>query len=375
MPVFESNTDDGTSFGASTSGYDIVRRHAYSLELLHNTRFSENSAWFSYRYAGFGLPLLDFSASQEYSNGRVTGSLNDQLFDLGSIAQRDRLFSLAATFIRPRFRTYSQLSVGAEIEKFAYATDPDTLLSLLNPFFRSTPTYPAIVGSFGWSNTQRPGLSISPEDGVTLSMTARQRWQYGTSGGSSRSFVGMSTGFKSLDLPGFAHHVVALRAAGGITDERSPDRFSAGGTSGTLLEVFPGYTVGTQRRTFGVRGYPAGAEGGIRAYSGAIEYRAPLFAPSRGFRYIPVFIDRTSFTLFGETGRAFCPKEVSDGVCRPGDSSNPAMTSAGAELNIDTGLLLDFQARMRAGVAFPLAHREELGANAAQFYATFGASF
>src|SRR5207237_9013946 len=137
---------------------------------------------------------------------------------------------------------------------------------------------------------------------------------------------------KSLDLAGFAHHVLSIRAAGGLTDDRSPNLFSAGGISGTSLEVFPGFSVGQQRRTFGVRGYPAGAEGGTRAYSAAIEYRAPLFAPSRGFRFIPVFVDRTSLSIFGETGRAYCPSVVTDRVCRVVDVGNPAMTSAGAEL-------------------------------------------
>jgi hypothetical protein len=51
------------------------------------------------------------------------------------------------------------------------------------------------------------------------------------------------------------------------------------------------------------------------------------------------------------------------------------MTSAGAELNIDTGLQLDVQARIRLGLAFPLINRQQLGAAKAQVYGTFGASF
>jgi hemolysin activation/secretion protein len=166
-----------------------------------------------------------------------------------------------------------------------------------------------------------------------------------------------------------------VRAAAGITDERSPDLFSAGGTSGTYINFLPGFALGSPRRTFGVRGYPAGVEGGIRAYAAAAEYRAPLIAPWRGFRWVPVFIDRISMTAFGETGRAYCPEVVPGGVCRPVDVGNPAMTSTGVELNVDSGLQLDLQARFRFGVAFPLTNREELGADPAQFYATFGASF
>jgi hypothetical protein len=47
----------------------------------------------------------------------------------------------------------------------------------------------------------------------------------------------------------------------------------------------------------------------------------------------------------------------------------------GAELNFDSSLQLDVQTRIRFGLAFPLAHKEELGASRAQAYATFGASF
>lgn len=377
LPVLESTTDDGTSFGALTSGFDIVGRHDYAVEVLRNNRFHENSAWLWYRYAGLGLPLIDLYASQNSSHDLVFTGTSGNFTRVGTISERSRIASLQATLLRPRFRNYALASFGGEIESIRYSTAPDTLLPLLSPFYSTSPTYPALIASAGWSNARRPGLSISPEDGISASVRGRQRWQRGSSGSSTRSVVGVTSAYSSLDLPGFAHHVIALRAAGGITDERSPDRFSAGGISGTLLEVFPGVSLGEQRRTFGVRGYPVSAEGGIRAYSGAIEYRAPLAAPSRGFRFIPVFIDKTSLTLFGEAGRAFCPASAvtTNGVCRLVDVGNPVMRSAGVELNIDTGLQLDLQTRMRLGVAFPLASRAQLRASRAQAYATFGASF
>ncbi|MDQ6872523.1 MAG: hypothetical protein M3037_11055, partial [Gemmatimonadota bacterium] len=378
LPVFGSTSTDGSFLGAATSGYDIVSRHNYAIEVHHNFRFHDNAAWLWYRYAGLGLPLIDLSATQDFSHDILYTGTTGNFTNVGNFIERDRIVSLQATFIRPRFRSYSLASIGGEIENFSYSTRPDTLLARLPSFYSRSPTFPAIVASLGWSNAQRPDLSISPEDGLSASLRGRQRWQSGTSGSSTRSVVAVSSIYKSLDLPGFSHHVLALRGAGGLTDERSPDRFSAGGISGSTLDVLPGVPLGEARRTFGVRGYPAGIEGGIRAYSAALEYRAPLTAPSRGFRFIPVFIDKTSLTLFGETGRAFCPASASasgSGVCRASDAGNPAMTSAGAELNVDTGLQLDVPARVRLGVAFPLANRALLGAPQAQFYATFGASF
>ena len=377
LPVVESTTDDGTSFGAVTSGFDIVDRHAYTVQILRNNRFHENSAWLWYRYAGLGLPLIDLYASQNFAHSYVYTGTPGNFTPVGTISEQSRVASLQSTLIRPRFRSYTVFSLGGEIESIRYSTAPESLLPQLSPFFSTAHSYPAAIASAGWSNAKRPGLSISAEDGVSASVRGRQRWQRGTSGSSTRSVIGVASAYRSLDLPGFAHHVIALRAAGGITDERSPDRFSAGGISGTLLEVFPGIDLGEQRRTFGVRGYPVSAESGIRAYTGTIEYRAPLVAPSRGFRFVPVFIDKISLTLFGDTGRAFCPASapLANGVCRTEDVENPAMRSAGIELNVDTGLQLDLQAIMRMGLAFPLAHRERLGASSAQAYFTFGASF
>jgi hypothetical protein len=376
IPAFEGSNTDGTSFGLVTSGADIVGRHDYTVEVLRNSKWAENSAWLWYRYAGFGLPLIDLYASQNYSNANVVFSDQPTGPSFG-FSERERIVSLMATFIRPRFRTYTVASIGGELEGISYSTTPDTMLQHLSSFYSQGRSFPALVASAGWSNARRPALAISPEDGLSISISGRQRWRAGTSGGSTRSAIGISSLYKSLDLPGFAHHVLALRAAGAITDDGSPDLFSAGGISGTSLEVFPGVSVGQQRRVFGVRGYPVGSESGTRAYAGTVEYRAPLFAPSRGFRFIPVFVDRTSFTFFGETARAFCPSsaDVVNGVCSASRINNPVMSSAGAELNIDTGLQLDLQARLRLGVAFPIANREALGASSAQFYGTFGASF
>jgi len=375
MPIFESTTGDRFAFGAVTSGADIVGRHDYTLQALYNTHFREGSAWVWYRYAGLGRPLIDLHASQSSSYEDVLSGTT--FVPIGTFTERRRLASLSATFVRPRFRTYSSVALGVEVEQLRYSTDPDTLLPRLPVFYSTSPTYPAAVLAGGWSNARRPDMSISSEDGVAVSFTGRQRWQSGTSGASTQSVVGVGTVYKSLDLPGFAHHVLALRGAIGLTDLQSPSRFSAGGVSGTALDVLPGYALGEQRRTFGVRGYPAGAEAGTRAYAASLEYRAPIAAPSRGFRYLPIFIDKTSLTLFGELGRAYCPGTATTGtgICRTADFGNPVMRSVGGELNIDTGFQLDFQTRVRLGVAFPLSERERFSRKGGQFYATFGAAF
>lgn len=111
LPVFASTTTDGTSFGATTSGYDVIGRHSYTIEALHNSRWAENSAWLWYRYAGFGLPLIDFYASQNYSNANGPFLSPADTTPFG-FTERERIASLQATFIRPRFRSYGLFSIG-----------------------------------------------------------------------------------------------------------------------------------------------------------------------------------------------------------------------------------------------------------------------
>jgi hypothetical protein len=384
-PLIESSTGLGTRVGAATSGNDVVGRHSYFAQATVNTKYRETEGLGAYRYAGLGQPLLDFSAEQAWDHGKIGNAAG---VIVGDLAQRSRIFSAGATIIRPRARSFASLSVGGEIETRDYTSDPDTLLPKLPPLYSQTIRYPSVFGAAGWSNTRRPPLAISREDGIAVSATARQRWRNraqnvpsdnggASSQNSSRSVVGVTAAYKSLDLPGFAHHVIAMRSAAGYTDSRAISGFSAGGLSGSTLEVLAGVAVGNERRTFGVRGFPPSAERGIRAFAGSLEYRAPLVAPSRHVRFIPVLFDRLSATVFADAGRAYCPGDVVQAVtvCSSPGSANPWLASAGAELNLDAAIYYDLPARMRLGVAAPTANREFGRAKSVSVYFTFGSSF
>ncbi|MDQ3244353.1 MAG: hypothetical protein M3Q09_11540, partial [Gemmatimonadota bacterium] len=250
-PVIESTTGEGTLLGAATSANDIVDRHSYFVQALFNTSLHETHAFAAYQYRGFGQPFVNLAAEQSWEHFPV---FNTDRVQVGDLARRARIYQLGTTFTRPRVRTFASFSIGGDIESRDYGTDPDTLLSRLPAIFGRTRTYPSVFSSASWSNARRPGLSISREDGVALSATARQRWVTGTSSSTSRSVVAVAAGFRSLDLPGFAHHVLAVRGAAGFADRHAISAFSAGGLSGTSLEVLAGINVGDERRTFGVRG-------------------------------------------------------------------------------------------------------------------------
>jgi hypothetical protein len=376
-PIVEPAPARGTRLGAQTTGSDVIGRHAYSAFLTLPTTGSYPTAGLSYRYAGLRRPLLDFTTSQNYELERdlLSGGTTQIV---GSLLKRTRDASLAATFVRPRVRTNASVSLGAGVERRDFLTDPGVFLPQLDTVYQRPYTFPRLFLGAAWSNLQRPAVSISPEDGVSLAFTVRQRWRTDRAAGTrSTSAVGTAAGFKSLDFPGFAHHVLALRVAGGITDRRAGTSLEVGGTSGTVVDLFPGYTVGEGRRTFGVRGFPAASTYGTRAATATFEYRAPLVRASRGLGLLPFFVDRTSLTMFGDYGIAECANApLYASTCAPAPRIGRPIASAGLEVALGAAILeWDAPQTMRFGLAVPVVGRERIGADTVSPYLAFGFSF
>jgi hypothetical protein len=376
--------------GAYTSGEDVVGRHSYSALLYVPTDNSGITGSLYYRNALLGQPLIDLAASQDWENYLRIFDASQQNKVVGMLRRRTRVATLSLTLRRPRARSSSYLSLGAGMESRDYAVDSLPLLARIDSLFRRAYYYPRVLISAGWGNAQYPALAISPEDGITLATTTRIRWRTGDSVSGTISIVGGASAFKSLDLPGFAHHVIALHGSGGIQDNRGTGYYEVGGVSGGTLDLLPGYTLGEGRRTFGVRGFPAASLLGIRAFAGTMEYRAPFALPGRGFRTLPLFLDRTSVTLFGDAGAAWCPAIY---VTRPTPYSSlctqthvdnrlvflepHAIGSAGAELNVSAAVFnWDAPFRLRFGVAAAVLGTDVVPLNnKVSSYFTIGASF
>lgn len=388
-PVIEAAPARGTRLGITTSGSDVIGRHFYDAYVTVPTTGMYPTAGLSYRYAGLRRPYVDLNLSQNYTaefsllNG---GTANF----VGTVLRRSQDASLAATFTRPRVRSYAAVSVGAGVERREFRVDPGEFLKQLPAAYANSYHFPRLALSAQWSNLQRPSLSISPEDGISLAVTARERFRADSARTTmSASVVGTAAGYKSLDLPGFAHHVVALRVAGGIADRRAATSLEVGGTSGTTIELVPGYAVGEGRRTFGVRGFPSGSVYGTRAAAGSLEYRAPLGLGGRGLGSLPLFFDRSSITAFADGGVATCgsldvtrpavptrnsPRFV--GVCAPVPRIGRTIASVGGELGLSAAVLdWDTPQAIRLGFAVPVAGRDLLGVRGVSPYLAFGLSF
>ena len=377
-PVVESAPAGGTSIGANTSGHDVVYRHIYDASAAVPTIGRYPTAFFNYRYAGFRRPFVDLALSQDYllerslTNGGTTQTV-------GSLLRQVRYGALSTTFARPRYRTYSSFSIGASVEGRSFLTEPGEFLKQVNDTtYTRRYTFPGAFISAQWSSTQRPALSISSEDGVSLGVTGRFRGESSAfSSTLSSSVVGAVSGYKSLDLPGFAHHVVALRVAGGLSDRRSASSFTIGGTSGTSIQIVPGYAVGEGRRTFGVRGFPASTSYGTSAAGGTLEYRAPLSLGGRGLGMLPVFFDRASISAFADAAVATCVDAPRFSyACAGSPRIGRTIASAGAELVLSAAILdWDTTQNLRFGVAVPTVGKDLVRVRPMSVYLAYGLSF
>jgi hypothetical protein len=387
-------------YGIVTSGQDIAGRHAYDASFAVPSDGSGLTGALFYQNATLGRPLLDFYYTQDWSN-------RAQIFDrsngdavVGQLRRRIRDASVALYFPRPRIRTFSYLNIGLGYEARNYVTAPAAAIDRIDSLYRETYYYPRVAASFGWSNTQTPLISISQEDGISFASTVRYRWRSSPAATDttvtgarvstlSTSGVTALSLYKSLDLGGFAHHVIAARGAFGAQDNRGADYFEVGGISGDALDVLPGYYLGEGRRTFSVRGFPEATLNGIRAFQGSVEYRAPLRLTGRGIGTLPVFFDRMSITAFGDVGSAWCPgtyaarSAPATSLCTVNDVAlavvplePEVIASAGGELNLTAAILTwDSPIRWRAGFAVPLVAPTGITKPNASAYLAVGVSF
>lgn len=376
-PVIEGAPGGGTRLGAFTSAEDVIGRHAYSLLAAVPTSGRFPVGALAYRFSGLRGPVLDASLSQDHTSegALVNGGTRDTV---GTLLRRTRDVAVLATWVRPRARTYSTFSAGVGMEARAFLTDPAPLLAQLDTVLRRSYRYPRATVAALWSNVQRPLLSISPEDGVVLALTARERLRTDAARRTaSASVVGTVAGYRSLDLPGFAHHVLAARVAGGLADRRTPSPFEIGGTSGAEVGVLAGYSLGEGRRTFGVRGFPAASIHGTRALAASVEYRAPVRNVGRGLGSLPFFLDRASVSAFADAATATCAAApLYRTSCAPAPRIGRTLASVGAELGARLALFSwDVPLLYRLGVAVPVAGRPLTRARPASIYLAFGQAF
>lgn len=209
---------------------------------------------------------------------------------------------------------------------------------------------------YQFADNHKPTFAISPESGSAFGLDYEKAgaWFGGTTG-----FDRVSADYRRyLSLP-WKHHVLALRAAGGVNFGRTDGDYYLGGNDSTNL-----FSITDQRYIGGVsssplRGYRTASLTGSRMLAGSAEYRFPIADVMHGPGTIPLFLTRVSGAVFADVGAV--GGERLDGDMHLG---------LGSEVRVGIGLP-NYPTELRLGAARGTHPRD--GGN--QFYAELGISF
>ena len=333
--IYSSGSETGWFLGATTFGTDDIRRHSYAILAGWRTGVESVEGTLVYRYAGLGNPVLDFSASQNWSAAQVLTTEGQRV----GVVNRERDIVVAADLLRPRMRNIFRVAPAIGLEWNHYSsTDPQVV-------FSDTTVSDFLVGLFtGFSTARAYPRSVSLEKGVTVLLglshrrrtDAWDRWRV--------SAEGALHGYLSFPVFGYANHVIAGRVSVGASEgqNRAPEGFELGGVPGRAIDILAGLAIGGGS-PYPVRGYPEGIEIGDRVVSGSLEYRVPLVLVGRGYGLWPILLDRLSASLFWDVGSAWLASDNLD-----------TLSSVGTELSVDLGLGYEFVYRFRVGLAVPV---------------------
>jgi hypothetical protein len=371
----------GASFGAQTSGTDLVGRHSYDLWGRVRTGGGKVDGGLSYSWAGLGKPILSFGASQRWGeDGARFGSLDDGVtVDTLFVRQRQRDVSASVTFLRSQWRKRLSLSFGGGLTwELGQLLDNE-----LNPATRYALTRPSrrfgdVRVTFSASTARSFAFQTGGSDGASFFVRGRTRSELsvpdsvaGAPGGdgSLDDVLARLSLFKSIGGPGHASHVLAARVAVGAG--RGPGaragHFQVGGASGRDDDITGMGLFGGTPLFFPVRGYAQAARFGRFAWVTSAEYRFPLWLVNQGLGAWPLHVDRVVGSVFLDAGNAWGPELGLQGYQSP---KQAALVSTGAELATSLLTLWKEPILLRAGVGVPLVEGTD-----PQFYLRVGLSF
>lgn len=283
--------DNETRAGGAVSGWDVLARHRYSAALTWLVRAPasiEDHAqarpdWsVSYAYTRW-RPSLFAAASRETSYLRLPIDAADRTV----VREQDEY--QAGVFVPVGHARHSEQLLASVV-----VTEPRFKLP---GGVRSTRLVSSRFGAA--TNTARVyGYSVSPEHGVNLGATTElAREALGSSAAATTSTVD-ARGY----LPGAARqHVIALRAASGISKGAAPARqlFQLGGQAVSSSVIDFGGDIGL------LRGFSSDTFGGTRIANVTAEYRLPLARIERGAGTFPAFVRWVHAAAFVDAGRVW----------------------------------------------------------------------
>jgi hypothetical protein len=331
----------GDALTLATSGTDAIGRHAFTAQLVLETRHADLLGSLDYSYAElpFGFHASLFRSAKPRKDYRATGTpmtvteWNTAVttgLDLALPGDFDgQAIGLSYTLLD--WDHAQPLGSGAPLDPFGpVPTEPDHGILA------------DVHLAYQLSTASSTAYGISPERGFSLGVGADFADPAWGSESTLTAFTGAFTAY--LPMPWLSHHVLAFGLSGGTASGTYPrlDYFYTGGFADT--PTFDALTTGVRQTGFVLRGYKplqfAGSNYGLLN----LEYRFPIAYVDRGLSTLPGFLRTLSGTAFLDWGGTYDVLDLRD----PWQAFH---VGVGAELRLDLALIYSDDTQFRAGLA------------------------
>jgi hypothetical protein len=283
---------DAFMFGGQTGGSDPLHWHNWKAGVTYRTD-AKHIGYYGFYYYNRWLPVLGVG-------------INDYAVDMGDLTF---LYPGGATDTVHYYEERRNLTAAMiipidkstlNVNYFYEDRMPITSLTQPQKDVLNLGIFSGFMGSWLYNDTELYPASISPENGRVIRLTGivTDTALGSRAGNEQRIFSGDWREYIRL----WHHHVLALRAGGGIQwgDRQVQGTFGLGGAIGEGT-----FGSGMSYNYFPLRGLPVSALSRNRAMLMSAEYRLPLISPQRGVGTWPFYLKNLYTAFFADYGNAW----------------------------------------------------------------------
>jgi len=356
-------TENDLGIGFSTELKDVLGFHFLPLSVTYgilNNNLNYNLNYYNYRY----FPIINFYLS---GSAVLASPTQTSWWKEGKTGINIYFPFEGLTASTTNSRSYRQIfSLGYQYEKSS-TTDTSTPLNAAYQKISS------LRLSYSYSDAEKYGFSISPEQGNSFSLT----YEHADKAlGSDYTFNKLVfDGRKYIPLPSL-NQVLALRLVAGATSSSILES----GLDGEKFKLGGNYSAdnlsNTDVNTFSLRGYKPAILEGNNLLLTSLEYRFPLANIEHSIKLGPlsIFLERLSCALFVDIGNAWESASVNINITNEENEISSIWqdfkSSIGAELKADFNYKYDSPFTLRLGAAKALSDPKGY-----DIYITLGSSF
>lgn len=343
--------DNAVYLSLMTGGADVLRWQNWLAAATYRTDAKHVGYILQYWYNRFrpmiGASLVNFAV--DFGDLTfVTTDANGNIISRNTVHYFEKRQAANAFFVMPIKRHSFSVSYFFE-DHTPKSNLTDVEKSALNLGY-----FAGFRGEYRYGDAERFPASISPENGRQIRLTGSITNKKLGSGDRNEQVIFSGDWREFVRLGG--HHVLALRAGGGMTwgDRLVQGTFGLGGSLGE-----GSFGGGGSYNYFPLRGLPVSALSRTRAMLFSSEYRFPLINALRGLGTVPLFLKDINGAVFVDYGNAWNAHENgSDSFRRFFDEF---MMGTGAELRANFVIGHGLPVHGRLGYGIVIVNRDRIG--------------